>query len=694
MSEKPRLRSQGWQSRYSSGRDDLLAHFYTPALSNSARLCRAVGFFRSTFYTLVARSAAAFALNGGKIYLICSPDLVAGDLHALRAGVKPATVVVEAARRELEAIVAQTGGSSGPELLSALIGFGTLQIRFALATGTGIFHDKVGVFEDVSGDSMSFSGSANETWNAWHAFGNHESFEVFTSWSPDAARVSEHKRYLDRLWHGLEPGVTLFTAQEAIGRALVTVSRDDHRSVLERAARTDSQPTAAKTLFPHQADAVAAWYRAGQRGILKHATGSGKTITALEIVRRHLQGRRPAMVVVPSVLLLEQWTSEAKLALADVDPAVLLVGGGNDRWRKNGLLRAFTEPGDEARLVVATLQTAASDAFLAAAVGGEHLLLCADEVHRCGSGEYRRLLDLHAGATLGLSATPERYRDPDGTSVIFEYFGPVVPPVVTLQDAVRAGRLCPYEYHVHPVDLSADEEAQWKELTRRLSPLLPHRSGQPLSQAAQLLLIRRARVAKGAREKATVAARIVEREFERGQHWLLYCDDRTQVASVRQALSEASVESFEYWSDMRGDRLATMERFQREGGVIVAIRCLDEGVDVPMLSHGVVLASSQNPREFIQRRGRLLRRAPGKDRAVVHDLLVAPPPDSERHFRSLTLAELARAHVFALDAVNTGAALALQGLAIDWDVDLEAIDTDDGFEEESTPDEQDGAVRA
>ena len=137
----------------------------------------------------------------------------------------------------------------------------------------------------------------------------------------------------------------------------------------------------------------------------------------------------------------------------------------------------------------------------------------------------------------------------------------------------------------------------------------------------------------------------------------------------------------EYHSSMASDRAATLERFAREGGVVVSIKCLDEGVDIPAVSHALIAASSRNPREFIQRRGRVLRIHDDKRYAVVHDVLVQPPPGGDDDFRSLALGELARALEFSTHAMNDSAGLRIKALAIDWGLDPDEL-LADGFEDE------------
>ena len=451
------------------------------------------------------------------------------------------------------------------------------------------------------------------------------------------------------------------------------------------------------TFYPIKQQALEGWRAQGKRGILKHATGSGKTFTALVAIDEHLGEDGVALVLVPSRLLLRQWEEEINGTLNDV--TVLQAGAGHSRWRRSGVVEMFTAPpeGLGRRIVLATMQTAASPEFLKRVCGGDHLLVVADEVHRSGSPVNRELFDLHAGARLGLSATPERYGDAVGTEALLNYFGGVVPPPFTLADAIQAGRLVPYHYHPHAVALTPEEEEGWLDLTLQIKKEVAiQRSGDegggagPITEKLKRLLIRRARIAKKAQAKVALAARVVG-NYQAGDRWLVYCEDREQLRAVRDRLLADGLPVSEYHTRMDADEAATLEWFREFGGVLVSIRCLDEGVDIPQSSHALILASSQNPREFIQRRGRVLRVAPvasGKHVAVIHDALVVPAGvQDEDEFTSLTKTEIRRATEFAEHALNGEARVDLTGIAIRAGVDFEAPDV--GIEDE--PDDTDPA---
>ncbi|MBK6787000.1 MAG: DEAD/DEAH box helicase family protein [Betaproteobacteria bacterium] len=674
-------------NHYRTGDRDPAAEFYRPCLSAATDYSRAVGYFRSTIFLIVGRALVDFARRGGVMRLICSPSITDEDAKAIDSGYAQRNdVVAKAISDDIDAMLSSELTAYRATVLATLVKVGALDIRLAVRSGAvGIYHEKLGIFRDAWGKRVSFIGSANETWSAWHHEGNHESIEVFCDWKDEseAARVTDHAVHFERLWNSEVPGLQTISFPEAQRCRLVDLALADlDRVEKDRIAEVSSK----RRPLPHQTAAIEAWERAGRRGIFEHATGSGKTFTALVAVRRHVSQGWPALILVPSQLLLEQWAVEVREELPEA--VLLLAGAGHDSWKAAGRLHAMTGTlSATPRVVIATMQTAATDPFLRSVDEGEHLLFVADEVHQIGSAFNSRSLAIRSGATLGLSATPNRYGDPDGTARIFDRFGSVIEPRITLQDAINAGRLVEYEYYPHVVHLNAGEADAWRKLTERIKKEAAKRFGdlshvRSMGELEKLLLIQRSRLAKKAQAKPGLAASILKKHYERGQRWLVYCEDSDQLHEVTEALRSVGVHPIEYHSAMAGDRIAAMDWFRQFGGVIVSIRCLDEGVDIPDVSHALILASSQNPRQFIQRRGRVLRKAHNKNIAVVHDAIVVPLDlVTEPEQTSLLRAEMVRALEFANAAINRTAGAQLRVLATSLGIDLET-DGNVGVEED------------
>jgi superfamily II DNA or RNA helicase len=310
------------------------------------------------------------------------------------------------------------------------------------------------------------------------------------------------------------------------------------------------------------------------------------------------------------------------------------------------------------------------------------MFLVADEVHRLGARQAQGILSIESGPRLGLSATPERAGDPQGTTRIFEYFDGIVPPPFTLFDAIQAGTLTKYAYHVHRIELEPSEQESWDKLSREIgkqaaqmqSSSLPR---QDAHDRLKLMLIRRARIVKGARQKVAKAVEIVLEAYKEGQHWIVYSDDQVQLSEVRDALRAAGCQNvLEYHTAMMGDQRRTLDLFEQQGGVVVSIRCLDEGVDIPAVSHALILASSKNPREYVQRRGRVLRKSSCKSVSHIYDVLVTPTFDTQEHPETAILeGELARAIEFGSHALNPGCITDLQRLEIEHGVSWDALVT-------------------
>jgi superfamily II DNA or RNA helicase len=303
----------------------------------------------------------------------------------------------------------------------------------------------------------------------------------------------------------------------------------------------------------------------------------------------------------------------------------------------------------------------------------------ADEVHRLGSQEAQTILGwLDAPARLGLSATPERANDPGGTQAIMEYFGGIIDRY-TLADALDDKVLAPYVYQPDWVSLGEPEQERWNELTsqiRRLHAMAQRSDAQiETSSRLRMKLIERSRIAKNAAAKVPKAAELIDSQYRTGQKWLVYCDNQVQLRAVVAALQDRGLASWEYHRQMAGSPEATLRLFDSNGGIIVAIKCLDEGVDIPSATHALILSSSRNPREFIQRRGRVLRRSPGKTIAMLLDVLVLPEvTDSGDPTLSLTLGELARAHQFAEWSIGQSAVTRLENKWIELGLPLDRLD--------------------
>lgn len=676
-------------TEYRTGERDPSESFYKPCINKSNEYKRAVGFFRSSIFLIIQREIIEYAKRGGIIKLICSPSLSADDIKSIEDGYKTREEIISNNLiSEIDNLDGQVESSKHTKILATLVALGILDIKIAVRPEShGQYHEKIGVFKDQYGNKISFVGSANETWSGWHYLGNHEAIEVFRSWisNEEKERVNRHDLYFDRLWENNVKGVDVVEFPNAAKMHLINKSLDNLDRALDLIK--DGQNSKSRIPFKHQTDALNAWKENKKRGILEHATGSGKTFTAIIAIREHLEKGCPALILVPSKILLSQWANEIK---ENIDsPVVLLAGAGNSKWKSKNLLRAMLSQvkTKEKRIVISTMQTAAKDEFVNSIQKSNDLLLVADEVHQTGSPFNSNIFKIDAKYRLGLSATPKRYGDPDGTERMVEYFGGIIKPAFTLHDAINSGRLVNYEYYPHEINLTNDEASEWKRYTKKILHELNNckddNGNFRLSEKAKIFLIQRSRIAKKANNKISLAKEIIKSNYRDGQRWLIYCEDIDHLKEVQSELKKINIDAIEYHSEMLGDKEQTLKWFTDFGGIVVSIKCLDEGVDIPAVDNALILSSSQNPRQFIQRRGRVLRKHPGKNKAVIHDAIVVPISEiSEPDQISLLKSELKRAIEFAESAINKNSAISLRIIAANLGINLEDK-SENGFEEDN-----------
>jgi superfamily II DNA or RNA helicase len=687
------------RTEYTSDVDDIARDFYNLCLREASSYDRITGFFSSTVFHLTQPALGTFITqNNGTMRLLCSPRLSVPDADSLLYGyaARDDDALVDALRAELSQLLASPHSATA-RLLAALVASGRLDLKLARVAPTvsmsnkRMFHDKVGLFTDAAGDVVGFRGSLNESYLGLSPDGNIESVDVWPSWEGgrDAERVRNAVARFNRLWEGLVPGVTIAALPEEIRLELERVGEDvDLEALLRELAGGRPDGAAPETpmvggieLRRHQCTAVQEWEAHDHRGLLAHATGSGKTITGLYCAQVALRAGLVPLILVPSQLLLEQWAEQVRELLG---ARVVLAGGGHDRWNRGGALRAAVESSRPERpyALIAVLNSATSPAFRAQLRPvANKVFVIADEAHRLGSPEFRTILDwLDAPWRLGLSATPERANDPEGTRAVFDCFGGIIHRY-SLKDALDDDVLAPYVYYPSWVGLTDDEQERWDRLTaeiRRRYAIAQAPGAKPHTEdQLRYKLIERARIAKGAARKIPKTAELIAEHYrpDAGQKWLVYCDNQTQLALVRQALEARGIRSWEYHRQMQGDAEATLKLFDVSGGIVVAIKCLDEGVDIPAATHALILASSRNPREFIQRRGRVLRRSPHKTVATLLDVLVLPDSiDQDDPSWPLVLGELARALQFAAWGIGQGAVSRLEDKWVSMGLRLADID--------------------
>jgi len=662
--------------RYRSNECNIIRDFYIPCLSNSILYQRAVGYFTSSGLSFAAKGLARFIRGNGVMQLIASPYLTEADERAITLGLQAQEeILVESLLRELDSTSAETAASR-LSCLAKLIASRRLEIKIAVKVDTqgriqrGLYHEKVGIFTDDHNNCVAFTGSPNETLGG--LVENFESIQVFASWSDVEGRTTIIRDDFAHLWTNSTPGLRVLPFPEAASQRLIRHLQRDLPDLdpEERDSHPDAEDMSLGMSthhfqpWPHQCEAVELWIRNKCLGVLRMATGTGKTKTAFLALQRAGIVQRPILGVIlaPYKHLMEQWKEECDKWLFKT---VLCSSDYPDWPEKLGNLRLSHAAGDlSTSLVIATYSTFSTTRF-------RHLLdlfnqpkmLIADEVHHLGSPSNRIALDVYQ-MRLGVSATPERVYDEDGTNWILSQIGPIVFSF-GLREAIP-DYLCPYDYFLHPVYLQPAEQEEFQEVMDgiaracgrgaslaeedpeanfQLGPLLRRRQEIIGGAAAKIPLLREILMGMRATQSPTDL-----------NHMLFYTNERLFERLLRELSQTVGLRVSKFtFLESREERLQILDNFAnaRIQGM-VAMKCLDEGMDIPATRTAFILASSSNPMEYVQRRGRVLRRAPGKESATIHDFFVLPSEHSpiNEFDRRLVMRELDRAKEFASTSRN------------------------------------------
>lgn len=650
--------------------------FYVPALSASIRYDRGVGFFSSGWLQMVAQGLIPFASNGGRARIITSPILSEADWNALQQGMQ--AQIDPVLRAALMRTLTELEADLMEDTLSALawmVADEILTFKLALPQNKlagGDFHDKFGIFQDAEGNQISFNGSPNESIRGMY---NYESNKIFKSWEPAFAPLVEAdvKRF-DRLWNNNDLNVRVYELPEAARAQILRLRKRKrpypvpawiHKRLHES---TDSyQPShplipSHITLRDYQEEAIAAWFDHRCRGLLEMATGTGKTITALAASARLYERKQllAVIIAVPYQHLVDQWKEEAeafgyKPILAYQSKSRWLNALNHEIIELNGRYRPFIS-------VITTHTTFIAPDFQAALARLQApSLLIVDEAHHLGAERSRQNYPHQINYRLALSATPDRWFDDVGTAALREYFGETV-FAFPLELAIGVS-LTPYYYYPHLVLLTDDEMAEYEALSAKVARLMNPKDSEK-QEALKMLLIKRARLLNTATNKLPVLADLLD-QGSAISHTLFYCAPG-QINDVMRLVGwEKGILINQFTAEeSTNERQQLLDDFANGTlQALAAMKCLDEGVDVPSTRTAYFLASSSNPREFIQRRGRILRKAPGKEYSVIHDLIAVPPATFNRESpnfqaeRSVVRRELQRFKEFANPALNKHQAL-------------------------------------
>lgn len=417
-------------------------------------------------------------------------------------------------------------------------------------------------------------------------------------------------------------------------------------------------------LRKYQDQAVANWLENRGRGTLKMATGSGKTIIALAITVELYQqiGLQVLLIVCPLRHLVTQWSRECQKF--NLQPIVAMTRA--DNWQgelSSQLFNLRTNP-QSFLTIITTNSTLISEGFQSQLkYFPAKTLIVGDEAHNLGSIRLESSLPRNIGLRLALTATPERQYDELGTEALLNYFGAIIQPEFTLADAIAQGALVHYLYYPVFVELTASEALKYAKLTKRIGWILNKNSSFIHNDNLTSLLTKRSRLIATAANKLTCLQELMLSRLDTS-HTLFYCGDGYLDNNIRQIDAVTHLLGKQlgyrvntYTTDTSLEEREQLRRQFERGELqgLVAIRCLDEGIDIPAIKTAIILASSSNPRQFIQRRGRILRPHPGKNKATLFDTIVIPPDldrDTWEVERNLLRKELSRFITFAELADN------------------------------------------
>ncbi len=689
LSLKKNFKDLHLKIKYDSDEDDVLEKFYIPILENSISYKRITGFFSSTSLAVAARGIIGFAKNGGKMQLITSVYFNKKDLEILKTNSKTKEEIIsENFQKELNELddllqkdhLKAMGWMLKNNLLEikivSLINNEDNLISENIINKSGMFHMKVGIFNDGN-NLISFSGSINESATGWlHSI---EEIKIFKEWLPGQQEyVYEDLKEFNKFWDNKATKSKTFDIPSAIKNELIKIAPknlDELNISYSKKSDIPIKNIEKKELREHQKAALEAWKNNNFKGILAMATGSGKTITSL-FASDMAPKSTITIICAPTVPLIQQWESEIRKF--DDSASVIIAGTEKSNWKEllgpklaQYRLESSLENIKNRTYVLCTNKTASNVNFVNFwnDIPPDNIQFIADEVHHLGADNLQNVFNINSSRRLALSATPERQWDQQGNQIIFNYFDKTIFEY-DLQQAINDGYLAHYTYHPLFAEMNQSEFQEYYELTKQIGQeTAKHNQKEkqtgmklPLTTFHIRLLEERALIKKKTADKVNV--------FEtwcnsiKQNQILLFCEDTEQMNDLIEILNHTGKKYAKYKSDMSDSQKIQSLNFFKDGNIelLLAIRCLDEGLDVPDCSACIIISSSTSVREFVQRRGRVLRATNRLKIAKIFDIIVIPPadylPEQEYAAQSMINSEMSRLKIMAdcadnrLDVIN------------------------------------------
>ncbi len=703
---------------YRTPRDNVITDFFIPLLSKANCYKRAVGFFSSTALLQISKGIDKLVESGGNIQLIVSPRLSEEDVEAISKGYHQRKEIIEQALLRDFYEPQNIYDMERLNLLAHLIAENILDIKVAFTQNNsqiGIFHEKLGILIDNQNNKVAFSGSINETQTAFML--NYEVMDVFYSWGSDDSkeRVEEKASAFERMWNNCEDEIVILEFPKVLKEKLQSYKKTNiDNDLLEHdiAHISSDIPTKSEEIkknvptipkgfefHDYQTQAINKWKENNYTGIFDMATGTGKTYTglgALFDIYNHCNGNLAVIISCPYQHLVDQWVED--IELFNISPIIGYSSSPQRNWKqrltdavRNQKLKVkgsgfFCFICTNATYTSQIVQTQISKIK-------EKTFIIVDEAHNFGAERLSKLLLGKIEYRLALSATLDRHNDDEGTAKLYSYFGEKCIEY-SLERAIDEHKLTPYKYYPKIVTLNDDELEKYRELSFEMSKnLIKGENGKlRLSKFGEILALKRARIVAAANEKIGLLREYIL-TYKEESFILVYCgatsmltensdtsdtdpNDLRQIEVVTNLLgNELGMRVSQFTSKENVEERAILKKQFEKGDalqVLIAIKCLDEGVNIPKIKTAFILASTTNPKEYIQRRGRVLRLAKGKEFAEIYDFITIPRPldtvsslTAEEMKRDLSLIrnELNRLEEFARISMN-----AMEANTVIWNI--------------------------
>lgn len=657
------------KSYINRGSNNFLDSLLKPALREVVYYRRSVGFFSSSVFSLLLNSLPSFIRNNGKIHLIVSPELSNDDIKAIHLGYEKKSDLLN--RRFLEDFDAEIRlfDDVGLDTLAELVARGILDVKVAsVKNDFGIYHDKLGILTDRVGNNVVFYGSPNSSANAY--LNNYEKIRVVRDWiQGEGEAVRDEISEFDSMWENRNPYLEVFDFMESVKECILVVKE-------ERSRGKKVDPI---ELYDYQKDAIQAWVDKGFRGFYVMATGTGKTWTAIYSAKRLLEEHKCLIVIAaPYKHLVRQWAEDVNKLFPDAE--TVLISSENPQWytiSKRLVLSQQYHP-EKQIILITTIKSFYSAKFEKVInLSDEEKLLIVDEAHRFTQRpeNLRRTYSY----MLGLSATPINGKQNESGIALLDFFGGLAYNL-PIEEALERNFLVHYNYFPVYVTATSAEEENFNAISSNMAGCF--REGVLIDRDRFVKYVRaRLRIMGMAEEKLARIKTFVDQIKEK-DHFVVYCGDGRlfdeqdeeirHIQFVQNQMDDMGIRTSQFTANENmGRRMELVDMFNKqEIDALVAIRCLDEGINIPSIKSALILSSNDDYREFVQRRGRILRKYKGKKSADIYDVVVLPSAMCPK----MAIIELRRYYEYAKLALNKEERLAeLQTLLSQYGLRLEDI---------------------